>query len=741
MKINKKTILITLIVIITMSITAFKAYSFYLPPWFSTGTDNMLKYISTLCYEDANCGEDMLRCNGQCVAKCFDTDGNYVDEGDSPNIDQFTTPGQVTSYKQNPYTKTWTNAKEIDSCKTKKLVAEQTCQRVKVFRKRHYTTKFKGYDYVRKTQYKSCSQIDEGFICKKGKVTGTETNAGYCGKPECATDEDCNDGNACNGEETCENYICQPGTAPILDDNDICTVDSCDPTLGITHIPVDVDDNNVCTVDSCDPELGVVNAPLWIFVTLLPPFIDNHANKCVNYVCDPIEGLKKIETDVDDGDPCTEDSCDPETGFISHEILETTPDGETCAPCIDDRDDCWKPVGGGPKNCNLDEVTSFAYFEGYRYAAVSSLFKDTKDGVYRLEGDVWVDASNGLPEKASVIQLEIYNQRLYAVVYDEDSSSYKHRIFRLEHTGDEWKEVPLPDITYTNLMTLLPHGNSLIAGNVSPDGVWRTYGEDQPWEKVGANNIKNVQSLHVHKNYLYAGIIASPAEGGLYKLNLDEESAEWEIVPGIDASVHSFLSYGDILLIGTDEYYPQSPKIYRSDDGENSFHLKHIASNCIRIDEFHSHNGVLYASLHSTTLLKSLDLGNSWEPVFDYDAWDPSNQTYAFYSHNDKLHIGTQTGVFEYTCELEEPNYHICDLDQDGFIADEQIPDLNLRKAIKDGLGIAQNELIPTDMAENMEFLLHQGTFEFVDPNEITDLTGLQLISMTALPLPLHMSG
>src|SRR5262249_41594150 len=46
----------------------------------------------------------------------------------------------------------------------------------------------------------------------------------------------CSDGNPCNGEETCDDSgACLPGATPSFDDGNPCTVDSCDPTGGITH--------------------------------------------------------------------------------------------------------------------------------------------------------------------------------------------------------------------------------------------------------------------------------------------------------------------------------------------------------------------------------------------------------------------------------------------------------------------------------------------------------------------------
>ena len=52
---------------------------------------------------------------------------------------------------------------------------------------------------------------------------------------QCRTDEECDDGDVCNGQETCETGVCTPGTSLNCDDNDACTDDSCDKTQGCLH--------------------------------------------------------------------------------------------------------------------------------------------------------------------------------------------------------------------------------------------------------------------------------------------------------------------------------------------------------------------------------------------------------------------------------------------------------------------------------------------------------------------------
>ncbi|MCI0493044.1 MAG: hypothetical protein L0Z07_08920 [Planctomycetes bacterium] len=83
---------------------------------------------------------------------------------------------------------------------------------------------------------------------------------------ECLTDVECDDGQFCNGAETCNptTFICAPGTPPVCNDNIACTVDTCDPlanggTGACTYTP----NNTLCDnllfcdgVETCDAIQG-----------------------------------------------------------------------------------------------------------------------------------------------------------------------------------------------------------------------------------------------------------------------------------------------------------------------------------------------------------------------------------------------------------------------------------------------------------------------------------------------------
>jgi fibro-slime domain-containing protein len=96
----------------------------------------------------------------------------------------------------------------------------------------------------------------------------------------------CDDGNACTVNDTCINGICVGVMRTCNDFND-CTDDSCDMVLGCLHQPNNnnsCSDNNLCT-----------------------------NNECINGQCQstPVSC-------VDDGNPCTNDLCDINTGMCIH---------------------------------------------------------------------------------------------------------------------------------------------------------------------------------------------------------------------------------------------------------------------------------------------------------------------------------------------------------------------------------------------------------------------------------------
>ena len=117
------------------------------------------------------------------------------------------------------------------------------------------------------------------------------------------------------------NGFCQPDVSnatitsySIVDDNNPCTIDGCDPLTGPTHTPDPAsvpNDDNACTNDYCDASGIAHHDPR--------PEIDDN-NFCTDDYCDPLEGLiiHTLSSSVSDNDACTIDYCVSSTGYIYH---------------------------------------------------------------------------------------------------------------------------------------------------------------------------------------------------------------------------------------------------------------------------------------------------------------------------------------------------------------------------------------------------------------------------------------
>ncbi len=101
--------------------------------------------------------------------------------------------------------------------------------------------------------------------------------------------KDCSDGNACNGLEMCAFGVCQGGVAPVCDDLDKCTTDSCEPAGGCEHIasPAACNDGLPCTTDSCGKN-QCTNAlqPYYCLVggLCVPAGAENPADACLKCI-------------------------------------------------------------------------------------------------------------------------------------------------------------------------------------------------------------------------------------------------------------------------------------------------------------------------------------------------------------------------------------------------------------------------------------------------------------------------
>jgi len=149
------------------------------------------------------------------------------------------------------------------------------------------------------------------------------------GAADCA-DADC-DGlvcaisTTCGPASLCGGGVCVAGPPGDCDDDDPCTVDTCELGRICAHEPVVCDDGDACTADACDPLRGCV----------APARSCDDGDACTTDGCDPASGCTTEPVVCADGDACTTDGCDPDVGC-------------TFAPIPGCVSDCGPVVGGCP---------------------------------------------------------------------------------------------------------------------------------------------------------------------------------------------------------------------------------------------------------------------------------------------------------------------------------------------------------------------------------------------------------
>ena len=171
-----------------------------------------------------------------------------------------------------------------------------------------------------------CSHTPNQVPCNDADVCSTQDTCleGQCqGGPAL----DCDDSNACNGQESCDSQAgCQPGGPLVCDDKNLCNgVETCDSQQGcLPGTPINCEDDNPCTSDSCQPETGCVH-------DLLSGESCNDGNKCTaDDKCHDgfCTGLEPVV--CTDDNPCTDNSCDPAVGCLTTVNQALCDDGDIC---------------------------------------------------------------------------------------------------------------------------------------------------------------------------------------------------------------------------------------------------------------------------------------------------------------------------------------------------------------------------------------------------------------------------
>ncbi|MBM4346295.1 MAG: hypothetical protein FJ100_23210 [Deltaproteobacteria bacterium] len=192
--------------------------------------------------------------------------------------------------------------------------------------------------------------------CKSGECGGTKVSCDdgdACTADSCApssgcahqnsTGGACSDGDACSADDTCVAGVCK-GAAVSCDDGNVCTSDACNAKSGCAHVPEVglCSDGNPCTdADECDAGACVGMAKNC-----------GDGVACTVDACAAGIGCKNTATDglCDDKNQCTDDLCAADKGCVNLAISATCSDGDACT--VGDVCVGGKCAGGSAPGCD-----------------------------------------------------------------------------------------------------------------------------------------------------------------------------------------------------------------------------------------------------------------------------------------------------------------------------------------------------------------------------------------------------
>lgn len=162
----------------------------------------------------------------------------------------------------------------------------------------------------------------------------------------------CDDGNVCTTEDRCDEGFCI-GHAVDCSDGNPCTADRCDLGVGCLHEPIegvpcddgdgctspdlciagactkgmarDCDDENVCTLDVCEPESGECTHEAAADIPCNDGDLCTQDDFCLAGECVP-----GPDRQCDDDNFCTDDLCEPAVGCIYVNNQDPCDDGLAC---------------------------------------------------------------------------------------------------------------------------------------------------------------------------------------------------------------------------------------------------------------------------------------------------------------------------------------------------------------------------------------------------------------------------
>ena len=330
---------------------------------------------ATLCDDDNSCTDDSCDSTEGCLyaplsaVQCDDGDvctaDDYCEDGLCIGID-------VACHDQDPCTMDFCNSAtgcvfeptdsvcdDDDPCTLGDICVQGVCQGTPV-----------SCDCLDDSD---CLALEDGDICNGTLVCDLEEFPSKCAVAP-ATVVDCPE--PTGPDAACLNALCDPETGSCTlvaanenkacDDDDACTIaDSCEAGECFSSVPINCNDGNPCTDDLCDPVTGCLHVNNSVSCN------DDDActaqDSCVDGLCSG-----SAQTICDDLNPCTDDLCDPQAGCLFTANTKACDDANACT--MDEVCSAGACKNGKPIDCedgNLCTTDSCSPTDGCVHAANS----------------------------------------------------------------------------------------------------------------------------------------------------------------------------------------------------------------------------------------------------------------------------------------------------------------------------------------------------------------------------------
>ncbi len=318
-------------------------------------------------------------------------------------------------------------------------------------------------DAVSDCQAGTAPSTDDGVVCTDDscdEVNDVIVNT--------ANDANCDNGDYCDGSETCDAVSdCQPGTAPSTDDGVACTDDSCDEVNDV--IVNTANDANCDNGDFCDG----------------------------SETCDAVSDCQPgIAPSTDDGVSCTDDSCDE----VNDVIVNATNDGN-----CDDGDFCTGDRCDAVSDCQYSDICDGSFppncsgSSGTFAVSPGSAIPDSPGGpltstiaVSSAPPNLWsVTVTTDITHTwAADLEITLVSPAGSRVTLSTDNGGGNDDVF----SGTVWVDTagdPATDHSYSNNVTatpLTPEGALTGLRGEDPNGTWTLEIRDDAGADTGTLN-------------------------------------------------------------------------------------------------------------------------------------------------------------------------------------------------------------------------------------------------------------